>query len=313
MKTIVRSVLAAIAILFTVTAKSQNSCPVINNGSFRIETDVNNPCLRTIVFTFYNPTSGNKRIRVIAQNGTTELLNTCVDASGQSGVTRTFTSATFTICNLANLKVSVTPYTGNDCGGSPCAPTSYSIGGAPLPVVFTYFSALRNNEVVVLKWETATEINNTGFAIERNMNGTWQQVGFVATKAINGNSESKLNYSYNDINYNKGMTQYRLKQIDIDGKSKYSDIKAIRGTEQDAKTVLYPNPSADGKVNMVFADAAARDIAVMDMTGRIVKQWSSFSSNSLQITGLSTGMFSIRIINRETGVQTSEKFMVTAK
>lgn len=313
MKTTVLSVFAAVAILFSVSVNAQSSCPVITNSSFQIQTDAGNPCLRTVTFNFYNPTNGAKRINVVITAGSAVIINDCVDASNQVNVVRTYTSASFTACDISQIKVAITPYTGSHCGSSACAPTTYSIGGAPLPVVFTYFSAQRNNDVVVLKWETATEINNTGFAIERNKNGTWQQVGFVATKAINGNSESKLSYSYNDINYNKGMTQYRLKQIDIDGASKYSDIKAIRGTEQDAKTVLYPNPSADGKVNVVFADAASRDIAVMDMTGRIVKQYSSFSSNSLQITGLSTGMFSIRIINNETGVQTTEKFMVAAK
>lgn len=313
MKTIVRSVFAAIAILFSVSVKAQSSCPVITNSTFRIVTDAGNPCLRTVTFNFYNPTNGAKRINVVITVGSNVIINDCVDASGQVNVIRNYTSASFTACDILQIKVAITPYTGSSCSSSACGATTYSIGGAPLPVVFTYFSALRNNDVVVLKWETATEINNTGFAIERNQNGTWQQVGFVATKAINGISESKLNYSYNDINFNKGMTQYRLKQIDIDGASKYSDIKAIRGTEQDAKTVLYPNPSADGKVNVVFADASARDIAVMDMTGRTVKQWSGYSSNSLQVTGLSTGMFSIRIINKETGVQSTEKLMVTAK
>lgn len=313
MKKSVLSVFIFIALFTTKFSQAQDGCLNIIQSSFRINNSPDLSCQKNFSLDFINPSNGNRRINIVVSVGTTKLLTTCVNASGHKDELRSFTTANFTACSLSGLVVAITPITGVNCENEGCLPTIYFHPGITLPVVFNSFSALRTNDVVLLKWETGTEMNNTGFAIERNMNGTWQQVGFTATKAINGNSESKLNYEYSDININKGMTQYRLKQIDADGKSKYSDIKAIRGTEQDAKTVLYPNPSADGKVNVVFADAAARDIAVMDMTGRIVKQWSSFSSNSLQVTGLNTGMFSIRIFNRETGVQSTEKLMVTAK
>src|SRR5258706_1153035 len=69
-----------------------------------------------------------------------------------------------------------------------------------LPVKFKSFTASRKNSTVLLKWETASEQNSNGFAVERNNNGTWQQVAFVSSQAINGTSNSVLSYKYDDAN-----------------------------------------------------------------------------------------------------------------
>ena len=218
-----------------------------------------------------------------------------------------------TACNIATVKVQVTPFTGSDCNGSACAATLMSIGGAPLPVQFASFTAGRNGTSVQLKWETATEINNTGFAVERNTTGSWEQIGFVPTVAITGNSTEKPQYQLTDFNSSKSVSQYRLKQIDFNGTFDYSAIRAITGMGQDAKTIVYPNPSVNGKMTVVFADAAVRDIMIADMAGRVIKQWSGYNGNSIEITGLSTGMFSLQVYNRETASRSSEKLMVAGK
>jgi hypothetical protein len=174
------------------------------------------------------------------------------------------------------------------------------------------FTAARNNSTVLLKWETVIEENSRGFYIERNPgNNVWQTLGFVSTKAINGNSSSLLNYEYSDINNAKGITQYRLRQIDINGKYAYSPIRAVRAGSQKGKTIVYPNPSNDGKVNVVFADVnIIRDVSLMDMNGRVVKQWKGVANNNIQIDNLTAGFYTIRIIDTETGEQTVEKIVV---
>ena len=181
-----------------------------------------------------------------------------------------------------------------------------------LPVSLRSFTAARNNSTVLLKWETVTEENSRGFYIERNLgNNVWQTLGFVSTKAIHGNSNSLLNYEYSDINNAKGITQYRLRQIDIDGKHAYSPIRAVRAGSQKGKTIVYPNPSNDGKVNVVFADVnTIRDVSLMDMNGRVMKQWKGVANNNIQIDNLTAGFYTIRIIDTETGEQTVEKIVV---
>ena len=185
------------------------------------------------------------------------------------------------------------------------------IACAVLPVNFSSFTAARSNSTVLLKWETSSELNNTGFAVERNTNGTWQQVVFVPTQAVGGNSDINLVYSYTDLNSTKGISQYRIKQVDVDAKSKYTEVRSVRGDGQPGKTIVYPNPSNDGRVNIVFEDATGtRNISVMDMSGRIVKQMKGVTNNNVLIEKLTPGMYSLRIVVVETGEQTVEKIVI---
>jgi hypothetical protein len=184
-----------------------------------------------------------------------------------------------------------------------------------LPVTFRDFTASRNNSVVALNWITSTENNNLGFEIQRLIgNGNWEVLSFTATQAIRGNSSSDINYTYADQNPTKGISQYRIKQIDIDRRSKLSEIRAVRGDGQNGKTIVYPNPSIDGKVNVLFEDKdASRDISLMDMNGRVIKQWKAVFGNTLKIDNLVTGFYTIRIINPQTGEQVVEKIIVKSR
>jgi hypothetical protein len=186
-------------------------------------------------------------------------------------------------------------------------------GQAPLPVNFKSFSAARNKNLVALKWTTASESNNLGFEIQRLIgSGSWQTVSFVYTQAIGGNSGSDLSYSYSDVNATKGMTQYRIRQVDIDQKSKYSEVRAVRGDGQSGKTIVYPNPGVGGgRINVVFEDAnGTRDLSLIDINGRLEKQWKNITNNNLQIENLTPGMYNLKVIVRETGEQTIEKIVV---
>jgi hypothetical protein len=184
---------------------------------------------------------------------------------------------------------------------------------APLPVTLKSFTASRiSRSNVSLRWETATETNNSGFVVLRNMGaGIWETVTFIPSKAPDGNSSSQLVYTFTDVNSSKGITQYRIRQVDIDGRAKYSEIRAVRGYEQKGKLIVYPNPSRDGRVNVVFDDAeGTRDVSLMDISGRMIRQWKAVTGNTLEITNLGQGMYNLRVVVRETGQQTVEKIIV---
>ncbi len=112
----------------------------------------------------------------------------------------------------------------------------------PLPVELVTFSAVKIKNGISLTWETATEINNYGFEIQRkNKNEKWKRVGFVEG---HGNSNSPKHYKYIDNSVNAGKYFYRLKQIDINGNYKYSEITEVN-FGLPTKFVLnqnYPNP-----------------------------------------------------------------------
>jgi hypothetical protein len=121
----------------------------------------------------------------------------------------------------------------------------WTIGNAgALPVEMTSFTAVAQNMSAQLKWNTATEVNNYGFEIERRAitSNAWAKVGFVAG---NGTSNIAHSYTYADNNLSSGKYAYRLKQIDNDGAFKYSASTEVEiiGVPKELKLyVNYPNP-----------------------------------------------------------------------
>jgi hypothetical protein len=124
----------------------------------------------------------------------------------------------------------------------------------PLPVELSSFTATSNQNGVELKWQTATEINNYGFEVERTSplpspyegegggaGRGWEKIGFVNG---NGNSNSAKEYSFIDKSQTGGSKfQYRLKQIDNDGQFEYSNVVEIEVVPtQFELSQNYPNP-----------------------------------------------------------------------
>jgi hypothetical protein len=182
----------------------------------------------------------------------------------------------------------------------------------PLPVHFKSFNANRTTSSnVSISWTTASEQNNKGFNVQKNVGGEWKTIAFVFSQTEDGNSTSDLTYSFKDANQEKGITQYRIQQVDLDGNAKYSDIRAIRSEGTAAKIVVYPNPSADGKLNIVFeGNNELRDVQVNDMQGRLVKSYRAITNNILVIERLTSGFYTIKITNRSTAASSVEKVVV---
>jgi|CXWL01.1.fsa_nt_gi hypothetical protein len=182
----------------------------------------------------------------------------------------------------------------------------------PLPVNFISFTVLREGSMVKLNWQTGSEQNNTGFEVQRKIGGgNFETIAFVPTLATGGNSEAALSYNYSDFNNNSSITEYRLKQIDVDRRSAYTVIKAVKGVGQPASIIIYPNPSTNGEVHILFDDLNMHCISVIDMNGRIIKQWNEHADNNLAVSGLLSGYYVLKFENHATGKITSHKFIVS--
>ncbi len=73
---------------------------------------------------------------------------------------------------------------------------------------------------------------------------------------------------------------------------------------------LFPNPSLTNSINVDFGSLEAQDIQVIDLSGRVVKQWKSFSGNTLLIDNLSSGLYNLLSTNNATGVKNVQKFVI---
>ena len=309
----------SVIMLFITAFGQENPCPtvsgvrktnVVNNG--------NGTCSGTITMHITNDVSTNPKgvqVEVFCGSSTTSVVNQCFLASTAPGGAD-YTTNSFTCSCSDPLTIRITRYTASNgsCQGGTCGQVII-IQQGPLPVSFTFFTAIRNHSVVTLKWETAFEQNNSGFEVQRMTgNGEWQTLATITSQGINGNSQSPLAYLYSDINNARGISQYRIKHVDLDGKSKYTEIRAVRGEGQIGKTIIYPNPTTVGKVNVVFEDATViRDVSLIDMTGRVLQQWKGVTNNNIQIDNLTPGMYSLRIVVPETGERTLEKIVVNKR
>ena len=98
-----------------------------------------------------------------------------------------------------------------------------------LPVTYKSFTAKRLRTKVDLVWETTWETNNSGFEIQRKTGSEeWQKVAFVFSQAMDGNSNTELTYEYTDVNTVKGESQYRLRQLDKNQQTSFSEVRSIK-------------------------------------------------------------------------------------
>jgi hypothetical protein len=120
-------------------------------------------------------------------------------------------------------------------------------GGGPIPVELTSFSARYYDGTVRLDWQTATELNNHGFYVERSLDGEdWEEISFVEGA---GTSNVPLKYMYTDrlmdMLRHAPTIAYRLRQEDRDGTVDYSGIVYAQTGVQPEGVELYkayPNP-----------------------------------------------------------------------
>jgi hypothetical protein len=155
-----------------------------------------------------------------------------------------------------------------------------SNGDTPLPVELTSFTAVVENGNASLQWQTASELNNYGFEIEkRSMESepssvdVWKKVGFVNGS---GTSNTEHRYAYIDGSSVSGTFSYRLKQIDKDGRYQYSGEAnvTILVPKVFALNQNFPNPfnpattitftlEQDGFTTLRIYDVLGKEVALL--------------------------------------------------
>lgn len=139
---------------------------------------------------------------------------------------------------------------------------------APLPVELTDFRARAEGNDALLTWTTASETSNAGFEVEmRSENTDFQSVGFVKGA---GNSPLPTHYRHLVPNLQPGVHYFRLRQIDQDGASTLSPVRAVTIAGETHLTVQ-PNPvnGMAGFVLLLDREEQIR-LEVLDAMGRPV-------------------------------------------
>ena len=187
-----------------------------------------------------------------------------------------------------------------------------------VPVELASFVATVNGNDVTLSWMTATELNNTGFYIERRTGeDSWNNLGFVKG---HGTTTEIQSYTFIDKGLASGIYNYRIKQVDFDGSYNYYNLKEeiqIDVPKSYALSQNYPNPfNPTTKIKYSVPADGFVNIAVYNLLGKKVTELVNSIQNagSYEVTfdasKLASGMYIYRM---EAGDFVSIKKMMILK
>lgn len=158
-----------------------------------------------------------------------------------------------------------------------------------LPVTFASFSGKLQGNNVQLSWVTSTEINSSHFEVERSKDGIhFSKIGLTAAA---GNSNSRQDYAFIDPSLTEGTYYYRLRQVDNDGRSKYSAVINIR-VRAKAEIVVMPNPASQ-QIQITGLPLNSSYI-IFDAAGR-QERMGTWNGQPIILKGLSAGMYFLQV------------------
>ncbi len=163
-----------------------------------------------------------------------------------------------------------------------------------LSVEFNDFSVKAEEGFILIKWETASEVNNDYFIIERSTDGkVFYPLGEVDGA---GTSFSKKQYQFKDDSPQTGLNYYRIKQVDLDGQIDHSPVQVISyGQPEKVKELwLQPNPAGDRvNISLPFHHDQPTKLEVFNANGRLVEKMDAIDQ--------ATGTFALSISSYEPG------------
>ena len=177
------------------------------------------------------------------------------------------------------------------------ADLSFTVMGTPLPTHLLSFTGQKVDTRVKLQWSAVNEVNFSHYDVERSGDGvTFTKIGTVAAQ---GGALTNY-YQLYDEHPLPASNYYRLRQVENSGAFSFSRV--IRIDFDKAFTVaVTPVPAQ----NYIIIDGAEnfRQVQLVDMSGRIVKQFSTTSGNTFNVQDLSAGMYLVRLVS-DSGITT---------
>jgi hypothetical protein len=178
-----------------------------------------------------------------------------------------------------------------------------------LPIILGSFSAVATNGAVNLAWTTDLEINSDHFTIQSSTNAGsgWNT---IATVEAAGNSASPINYTFTDNKPASGTSEYRLVLVDRDGKTAYSQVKAVRIGAVSSVSV-YPNPAAD-YINVTLSGDASvsASIRLVNLAGQVLLEKNVTNAGgttvALPVSSFPAGNYLIVVTGSEGSKQVSK-------
>ncbi|MEM6784270.1 MAG: T9SS type A sorting domain-containing protein [Bacteroidota bacterium] len=193
-------------------------------------------------------------------------------------------------------------------GGTATGTYQIELTGAVVPVELTAFDATLDGVAALLRWTTASETNNAGFAVEHRTPDVadFAETAFVAGQGTTTEAQA---YAFRFDALTPGTHAFRLRQTDFDGTIAYSPQVEVTVTLAETFQIdaAYPNPfNAETTVRFTVREAAPVQANLFDVTGRQIRTLyagtpAAGSSQTLRIDGsdLPTGLYIVRVTGRD--------------
>jgi hypothetical protein len=260
-----------------------------------------------------NPVAINNIALSIVGSGTLSTYNVNTDGTGNSPlITVSGASSGDEISANATLQVpGGTTYSGLNnvlqllvLGRTTTAIRTATTTWGALPVELSSFTANTTGRDVNLNWSTLTELNNSGFDIERKAFSSdgWTKVGNVSG---NGTSNVSHNYTFTDRNLSSGIFTYRLKQTDFNGNYEYHNLNGevtIGAPNTFELKQNYPNPfnptttisfdlPVNGNVSLKVFNTSGKEVATLVNETRSA----GYYNINFNASNLSSGVYYYRL------------------
>jgi extracellular elastinolytic metalloproteinase len=173
-----------------------------------------------------------------------------------------------------------------------------------VPVEWGSFTAEKKATSSLLTWTTVQEQNSLKFVVERSIDGiSFTEIGSVKAS---GNSNTTRSYTLADILPVAGINYYRIKQIDLDGRSIYSEVKTVTFNPFKGAISITPNPAKDKIAITVPGNSKTLQVVILNAVGQKVQTANiSGQYNQIVLNNLPAGLYYIRISGEE-GEQTKK-------
>jgi hypothetical protein len=162
---------------------------------------------------------------------------------------------------------------------------------AVIPVEMTSFVAKKAGNANKLVWQTATELNNNYFDVERSNDGaTFQNIGQVKGS---GNSSELKSYEFMDETPATGTNYYRLQQVDVNGKTTTSKIVSVN-TGGKGSVKAFPTLATD-KLQVLTSSDKEEAFQIINLVGQTVLTGQLTNSGEVTISQLAKGNYILHI------------------
>ncbi|MFZ5552403.1 MAG: lamin tail domain-containing protein [Bacteroidota bacterium] len=191
--------------------------------------------------------------------------------------------------NVANFSSGTAPANETPGAGNTAANITYieSFRCVVLPVELLSFEVIKNEYNHLVLWSTASENGTKTFEVERaGADFIFHSIGMVQAS---GYSHSLMEYQLYDNQPLLGVSYYRLKQRDLDGRVFYSDIKAVYRTSAQAEYFF------DGKQIKVPGCMEGTSVEIYSSDGKLV-MLAAVSSQVVELPFLPSGIFMVRLL-----------------